>query len=659
MKKADTNKNNFQGQKKQKKQIRIVLVGQPNCGKSTIFNEVAGYQSMTSNFPGVTVSYTKSYVKILGSSCELIDLPGIYSLTSPNQSIIETQHYLLSEEVDVIINVVDASILSRSLELTLQLMDLEIPMILCLNMIDEAERKGVEIDTTKLKETLDIPIVQTVASKGKGVVELFFEALSVSENKKIGRHIRVSRDVELIIAQLTRKLKNTVKNRIPFSKHLLATKLLENDHYFENSFLKSHPELMNTVIRFRKSLAQTHGRPSDEVISSERHSLSMSIFENVSILRKPQKYWKDLVDNILMHNFWGYFFLVFILFFFFYLVFRMGGYIETPLLGFFEGINKSLLNQFSPNSLLTIVLKGVIEGIGGGIAIVLPYLLPFLLGLSLLEDVGYLPRIAFLMDTFMHRVGLHGTAIIPTVLGYGCNVAAVMATRILDSPRDRFIASLLSTMVPCAARMTIIFGLVGYYLGGTAAFTIYILNLVIISISGGLISRLLPEATPGMMMEIPAYQIPRIKIVLKKTWLRMKEFIIIAWPLLIVGSAILSLTEYFNLNELFNRIVSPVTQLLGLPIQVGTTLIFGILRKELSMLMLFQALGTNNILTVMSRAQILVFTIFVVFYVPCLATAGVLAKQVRTRGMIIIFGYTFIVALILGIITRGIAALIW
>lgn len=636
--------------------LRIVLVGQPNCGKSTLYNEVAGYRSIVSNFPGATVTYTQSHVRILNQTYDVVDLPGTYSLTSLDPAALETQRYLLTQPTDVIINVVDASILSRSLELTLQLLEIEIPMVLCLNMIDEAERKGVEIDTEKLSQKLGIPVLTTVASKGRGVKKLFGEALKMARSKKRGHHIQGNRDVEMIISRLIDFLKRSLGDKVPFSKHLLATKLLENDHYFEGMIREIRPDLLDRIRKFREKLASSHGRPSDEVISSERHALSMSIFEEVSVLKKPRLLLKDRIDDVLMHNVWGYVFLALFLFLFFNIIFNVGSLVEKPLMAFFEKMTQSIK---SPVSLFSVIVRSAFEGIGGGIAIVLPYLIPFLLGLSIFEDVGYLPRVAFLMDVFMHRIGLHGTAVIPTILGYGCNVPAVMATRILDSPRDRFIASLIATMVPCSARMTIIFGLVGYYLGGNAALVIYLINLFVIGLSGSLVSRLLKEVTPGMMLEIPVYHMPRIRFTLKKTWLRLKDFVIIAWPLLIVGSAVLSLAQYFQLTNGINRILSPITVLLGLPNQVGMTLIFGVLRKELSMLMLFQALGTREILTVMTQGQVLVFTIFVVFYIPCVATFGVLRKQVRGRATLIIVGFTFLLALLMGVLTRGVTALIW
>lgn len=638
---------------------QIVLVGQPNCGKSTLFNKVAGYRSISSNFPGATVSLTKSHIEIEGHTYDLIDLPGIYSLTSLDEAARESQRYLISQKVDVIINVADASVLSRSLELTLQLLELKIPVILCLNMIDEAERKGVIINLDELSRRLGIPVVKTVASKGKGLKELFNEAFRLIYGAKEVKPVKVSRDVENIIEKLTNYLKRRIENPANFSYRLFAIKLLEGDDFFYQLVEKSNAGLRKKVKEYANILSETHGRPADMVISSERHSLTLNIFEECCKVKEPRRTWRDKLDNILMHKVWGYIFMLFILFLFFNLIFKVGAFIEAPFIGYMEMKIQNLALIFSKDSLSYAILKGIIQGIGGGIVIVLPYLVPFLLGLAFIEDVGYLPRVAYLMDSFMHRIGLHGSAIIPAILGYGCSAPAVMATRILSSPRDRFIASIVSIMVPCAARMTVIFGLVGYYLGGIAALGIYLFNAVIIALLGNFLSRMMPEDTPGIILEIPPYQMPSIKSLLGKSWLRLKDFIIIAWPLLIVGSALLSLGEYFHFDLVINRLLSPLTALLGLPSAVGTTLIFGILRKELSMIMLFQALGTTNALSVLSPGQILVFTIFIVFYIPCVATIGVLAKEIGWKRTIVASSLSFFVALVMGLLARGLTSIVW
>jgi ferrous iron transport protein B len=629
--------------------MKIVLMGQPNSGKSTIFNHVAGYKAVTSNFPGKTVEYTSSKVNLFGETFEIVDLPGTYSLTSFDLAELEARKYLLKNSVDIVINVIDASLLSRSLELTLQLLELKLPMVICLNMIDEAERKGIKIDVEKLSKILGVPVMPTIALKGKGVKELFSIAYKMGEKKKIGKTLNFSKDVEEVIAQLSTQIKEKQVNReFNVPKRFLALKYLENDTYFMENFEKRDKD----IIYFQNKLSETHNRPSDVVISSERHSLSMNIFEEVALVTRPQIKLIDRLDNILMHPYFGYIFLIGILYLFFNAVFTVGRLIEEPLLEYFYKIIPLIGIRMGSETLSFSIISGIIQGLAGGIAIVLPYLFPFLFGLAILEDLGYLPRIAFLLDAFLHKIGLHGKSIIPFILGYGCTVPAIMATRILESGRDRFIASVLATMIPCAARMTIIFALVAFYISPQAALAIYILNIIVIIISGKILSRLLPEVTPGMILEIPAYHIPSIKVALAKTWLRMKEFIFIAWPLLVVGSTILSLLQYYKTDMLINNFFSPLTSLLGLPLVVGTTLIFGILRKELSMLMLIQAIETTDVIAVMSTTQIMTFTIFIIFYVPCVATIAVLWKEIGSKRTLFTMAFTSILAIILATITR-------
>ena len=633
--------------------MKIVLMGQPNSGKSTIFNHVAGYKAVTSNFPGKTVEYTSSKVNLFGEIFEIVDLPGTYSLTSFDLAELEARKYLLRNSVDIVINVIDASLLSRSLELTLQLLELKLPMVICLNMIDEAERKGIKIDVEKLSKILGVPVMPTIALKGNGVKELFSVAYKMGEKKKIGKTINFSKDVEDVVTQLSTQIKKKhVEQEFNVPERFLALKYLENDSYFMENYKKKSNDLFKEIVHFQNTLKETHGRQSDVVISSERHHLSMNIYESVVLLTKPHTSLIDYLDNILMHPFLGYISLGLIFYLFFNLVFSVGKMVEEPLLDYFYRIIPLIGRSIDSETLLFSIISGIIQGLAGGIAIVLPYLFPFLFGLAILEDLGYLPRIAFLLDAFLHKIGLHGKSIIPFILGYGCTVPAIMATRILESGRDRFIASVLATMIPCAARMTIIFALVAFYISPQAALAVYILNIIVIIISGKILSRLLPEVTPGMILEIPAYHIPSIKVALAKTWLRMKEFIFIAWPLLVVGSTILSLLQYYKTDMLINNFFSPLTSLLGLPLVVGTTLIFGILRKELSMLMLIQAIGTTNVIAVMSTTQIMTFTIFIIFYVPCVATIAVLWKEIGSKRTLFTIAFTSILAIILATITR-------
>lgn len=615
--------------------MKIALVGQPNCGKSTLFNRVAGYKAVVSNFAGTTVEYVCTDVCVEGKSFELVDLPGIYSLSSPAKDEQLARDYLLRQKSDVVINVLDASVLSRSLELTLELLDLRVPLVVCLNMMDEAERKGIRIDAEHLSNDLGVSVIPTISSRGQGIPELFQSALDAATTGKKGKTFHLSRDVEEAVSELASLLQNTALG-LGIPERLFALQILEQDEEFEALLKKWAPDLIPEAGRLRRQISESHGRPSDMVISSERHSLAMNLFEHVAVVRPRTKgTFRDQVDRYIMHPFLGYVILGLVLVLFFTLVFTFGRYTETPLLAWFQELSAYLTGRMNQEGLVFTVLKGLIEGLSGGVGIVLPYLIPFLFCLCLLEDIGYLPRAAFLMDSIMHRIGLHGKSIIPFVLGYGCNVPSILGVRILETARDRFITAVLSTFIPCAARTTIIFAIVAFYLGPGYAVLLYLLNLFVIALAGRILSRFMPEMTPGMILEIPSYRVPDLRAVLNKMWFRLREFVVIAWPLLIVGSLILSLLEYLRLSGPINVVLAPFTSgLLGLPKEVSITLIFGILRKELSIIMLVQALGTSDFASVMSSEQMFVFTVFSLFYVPCLATLGMLRKVIGNRGMI-------------------------
>ncbi len=630
--------------------MRVILVGQPNCGKSTLFNSVAGYRSMTANFPGATVHFTRSTVEFDGHLLDLTDLPGIYSLTTTNPAEIASRDILFSGEIDIVINVIDASQLSRSLELTLQLIDAGLPLLICLNMVDEARRKGILIDSRKLATRLGIPVVETIASEGLGVYALFQHTERLIKNPT-SRPLSLSlqKDVETTAQEFAKSLQNELKEQLEISPRFLALKLLEADDHF----MQRLPTSMTAVLEaHRQKLAESHGRPAEEVIEAERHALSMHLFEQVSTVSTPPTDIREKFDALLTHRFWGYLILFISLALFFIMIYGVGKLIEPPVLALFDAAIGAMKLTLGGSSIVFTVLKGILQGLAGGVAIVLPYLAPFLIGMAVLEDVGYLPRVAFLMDNFMHRIGLHGTAIVPAILGYGCNVPAVMATRILSSRRDRFIAALIASLTPCSARMTVIFGLVAFYAGPLWALGIYLLNALVIALSGKVLSTIMPENTPGMILEIPAFHVPKLSIVLRKTWLRMREFVVVAWPLLIVGSVFLSLGEYFHWDAQLNRTLGPLMSLLGLPDAVGTTLIFGVLRKELSLLMLFQALGTSNVASVLSIGQIMVFTLFVTFYIPCIATIAVLFKEVGWKMTMAVIVYCLLAATLISMAAR-------
>jgi len=562
--------------------MRFALIGQPNCGKSTLFNQVAGYKAETGNFSGTTVTFTESKVRLSGKVIDLVDLPGTFTLRGTNPAEAEVSKYLNSHEVDAIINVVDATHLTQGLELTLELLSVDRPLVVAMNMMDEASRLGLNINGPALMSRLGVPVMPLVASRGHGIKSLFLKTLQSAQ------------------AAVP-----------PRDQSLLAQDALQ------------------------------------------RHQLAGDIANTIVSQGLRRVSWRDQLDDILLHPVWGFLALVVILFIFFQIVYSFGKLIEAPVLAIFNAISSQLASFFGTSSLLGELTVGLIQGVAGGIAIVLPYLIPFLFGLSILEDIGYLPRIAFLMDGLMHRLGLHGKAIVPFILGYGCNVPAVMSTRILEERKDRIIASTLAVLVPCAARLSVVFGLVAFYLGPSWALGVYLFNIFVIALTGRVLTKLLPEDTPGLIMEMPPYRIPTLKNVVNKTWYRVREFIVEAWPLLIIGSLLLAVLAYYQLSSYIDALVRPFTWLLGLPAETGVPLIFGIFRKELSLIMLRQALGVNDFSQALTYLQMLVFTVFVVFYVPCLATLSTLRRELGWRSMLAVSALTVVIALSAGLFVRG------
>ncbi|MBM4158057.1 MAG: ferrous iron transport protein B [Ignavibacteria bacterium] len=635
--------------------MEFILAGQPNCGKSTIFNSVAGYKSIVSNFPGVTVEYLQSEIEISDRKFLLTDLPGNYAFQTADESEKCAIDYILNSSRDsIIINIIDSSVLSRSLEFTLQLMEFGKKIVVALNMTDEAEKKGIKIDEAKLSSILGVPVVKTIGKKGEGIFELFEKAVELSDKDKIPRTIRYNQLLESTI-KMIEDIPSIKNKEFSISKRGIAINLIENNPIIKNFIGDVLTAEENQVL---EDIVNNSSKFCDDsagaAISGFRHNKSFEIFETVAKVGKPlKKDFRTKIDTLLLHPILGYIMMVIILVFSFWIVFKIGALTEPLFLDNIEKITEYLSLKIGENSVWFSVVNGFVEGFGGGVAIVIPYLFPFFVLLSVLEDTGYLSRIAFLTDNLFHKIGLHGMSVVPLVFGYGCTVPAILATRILKSPRDKFITATLTTLIPCSARMTVIFGIVGFFISVQAAIVLYVLNIVIIGLLGKMMSKAMPESGPGLIFEIPKYHLPQFGAVMKKTWLRLREFVIVALPLLIAGSIVLELIKQFELSDSINGFLSPFTNgLLGLPVAAGITLLFGIMRKELSLILLFAALGTQDISLVMTQTQMITYTVFITFYLPCLATFAAVAKELSTLKAVLITFFTLVLAFVLSICVR-------
>jgi ferrous iron transport protein B len=631
------------------KKLIIALAGNANVGKSVIFNHLTGLHQHIGNWPGKTVERAEGTLHFKDYTIDVVDLPGIYSLSTYSLEELVSRRYIAVERPDLVINVVDASVLERNLFFTLQLMELKTPMIIALNQVDIAKKKGIEVDTEKLENLLGVPVVQTIAPKGVGIFELLEKAIQVVEDGQATKHVQVKygKEVEEKIAKL---IETTGSVQFLYPRRYVAVKLLEGDEEIARDVARIAPEAVATAKELAQEVEDLHGHPCSTVITSERYEVAGDIARRVQKLVPPVKPTaEERLHNITTHRLAGYPIMILSLLLVFFVIFTFGNYASGLLSTVFSYVQPLFANVLGTGVANQLVWGGLMEGLIAGVTVALPYIVPFYVVLYFLEDSGYLSRIAFLMDNIMHKIGLHGKAFIPMLLGYGCNVPGCLGCRIMETQKEKLQAAFVTTLVPCAARTVIILGLVGRFIGIQWALMLYVLDLFVIFGLGRLAFKVLPGEPSGLIMEISSYKVPHVKTVMKETWFRVVEFIKIAFPLIIVGSLAIKAAEIAGWLPGFDKLLSPVTVVwLGLPILTGITLIFGVLRKELSLIMLATLLGTTNFATVLTPVQMVVFTLVAMFYVPCIATISALVKEFGSKRALLITVFEVAFAIILG-----------
>jgi ferrous iron transport protein B len=632
-----------------KKKLLIALAGNANVGKSVIFNYLTGLHQHIGNWPGKTVERAEGTLQFKGYRIDIVDLPGIYSLSTYSLEELVSRKYIAVERPDVVINVADASVLERNLFFTLQVMELETPMVIALNQIDMAKRKGIQIDVEKLEKLLGIPVVPTVATKGRGIFQLLEKAIEIIEKSPLEKHAeaRYGEEVEERIAKLIEMIENV---QLFYPPRYVAIKLLEGDEEIEREVRRIDSRIISTAKKLADEIENIHGHACSTVITSERYEIAGCIARESQKLVPPIKPTiEERLHTLTTHKILGYPIMAFSLLLIFYSIFTFGDYTSKLLSNFFYEWEPLFASLFGTEVVGKLIWGGIVEGIIAGITVALPYILPFYIILYFLEDSGFLSRIAFLMDNVMHKIGLHGKAFIPMMLGYGCNVPACLGCRIMETERERLLAAFVTTLVPCAARTVIILGLVGQYLGIQWALMLYVFDLLVIFTLGRLAFKTLPGEPTALIMEMHDYRLPHMKTVLKQTWFRIAEFIKIAFPLIIAGSLAIKLADVLGLLEPISVALGPVTVIwLGLPAITGITLIFGILRKELTLIMLATLMGTANFAQVLTPIQMIVFTLVAMFYIPCIATIAALLREFGWKKAMLITVFEIVFAIILG-----------
>jgi len=631
--------------------INIALAGNANVGKSALFNYLTGLHQHMGNWPGKTIEKAEGTLKFKNTKINVIDLPGIYSLSTFSMEELVSRDYIAKEKPDVVVNVVDASVLERNLFFTLQLLELGRPVVIALNMVDIAAERGVKIDAKRISELLGVPVVPIVATKGTGISDLMAEVLKASKKKQNPFTLSYNKVLEGEINEIS---KMVAKIKLDYPARWVAVKLLEDDERITELVRTKDADILKKVASALKRMRGTCCHPGSVMVSSRRYSKAEQISRECIKITKIKVPLRQKLDSVLLHHYAGYIFLLLAAIIVFFSIFAFGDFTSEILLDFLSSLKEGISPIIGSGLIQDAILDGVVEGLIAGLAIALPYLIPFYILLAILEDSGYLARMAFLMDIFMHKIGLHGKAFMPMILAYGCNVPACLSCKILETGRDRLLAAFVITLVPCAAVTVVVMGLVATYIGLEWALGLYILNLLVILVLGKLAFKALPGEPVGLIMEMPSYKVPALKNVLMRAWRGIKSFVFMAFPIIIVSTFLIKLMELFGFLPLVSDLLSPITVgWLGLPAVVGITLIFGALRKELALIMLAALLGTEAFDTVLTPIQMITFAIITMFYVPCAATVAALKKEHGWKVALGISLFEIIFAIVLaGIVAR-------
>jgi ferrous iron transport protein B len=625
----------------------IALAGNANVGKSVIFNELTGSNQIIGNWPGKTVERAEGKLLFDGKYIEVIDLPGIYSFSTYSMEEIVSREYIAFEKPDVVINVVDASVLERNLFFTIQLKEMNVPMIVCVNQIDLAKQKGIIIDTEKLSAALGVPVVATVATRGEGLHELMEIATEVAKNKTNNKSsvIEYGSEVENRIKQITDLIEE--KNLdTGYPSRWVAIKLLENDPEIRKLVESKSMEVVNYAYDLAKEIENIHNEPSFSIIASERYFVANQFAYGAQLESKIKITFSERLDRLVTHRIFGYVISAMVI----------GGLLLwTFVVGdFFSSLLTSAFSFFKPvdpqtsGPLVSVLWNGAFGGIVAGITLVLPFVIPFYLMLSLIENSGILTRVAFMMDSAMHKIGLHGKALIPMILGYGCNVPAIESTRILETRRERLLAAFAITFAPCAARTIVILGLVAVFVNVWWAIALYAIDIVVMFLLGRLAYKVVPGEPSGLIMEMHTFKVPSISVAAKQTWSRTKSLIYVVFPIYIIGSALVQGLYVLGFLTPIANLLAPITVFwLGLPLIVGVVLIFGAVRKEFVLLMLVAIFGTN-LAAFLTPIQFIILALVSMLFIPCLATLAILYREFGWKATGSIALANIITALIVG-----------
>ena len=700
--------------KGKRRTINVALVGNPNCGKTSLFNIASGAHEHVGNYSGVTVDAKEGFFDFQGYHFRIVDLPGTYSLSAYTPEELYVRKHIIEETPDVIINVVDSSNLERNFYLTTQLIDMNVRMVIALNMYDELEASGNKLDYTQLSQLIGVPMVPTVCRRGEGVDKLFHVIIGIYEggdflsqkgeirseiledlrdwhktyvpDHEFGshkeeedarprgymRHIHINHGPELerSIEEVKKAISQNEDIRHKYSTRFLSIKLLENDREIEN-FISTLPNGKEIIaIRNKETLRirKVMNEDSEQAITDAKYGfITGALKETFTDNHLEKEQTTRVIDSIVTHRIWGYPIFFLFLYIMFEGTFVLGDYPMQGIEWLVDQLGNLIRNNMAEGPLKDLLIDGIIGGVGG-VIVFLPNILILYFFISILEDSGYMARAAFIMDKIMHRMGLHGKSFIPLIMGFGCNVPAIMATRTIEDRKSRLITMLVNPLMSCSARLPIYLVMIGAFFPNCASFMllcIYTAGILLAVIMARIFSKFLVKGEDSpFVMELPPYRMPTSKSIMRHTWEKGAQYLKKMGGIIMIASIIIWFLGYYPRHDTHESVaeqqensyigqigkaIEPVIKPLGFDWKLGIGLISGVGAKELvvsTLGVLYTNEGDVENVNLSNRIPItplvaLAYMLFVLIYFPCIATFAAIKQESGSwKWAIFTAGYT-------------------
>lgn len=695
------------------KELTVVFVGNPNCGKTSIFNIASGAHERVGNYSGVTVDAKDGNFSFGEYKFHVVDLPGTYSLSAYSPEELYVRKYIIEKTPDVIINVVDASNLERNLYLTTQLIDMDVPIVMALNMYDELRDSGNKLSVDQLGELLGVPVVPTVGRTGEGIKQLFQTVIDVQNgNQKTLRHIHINHGqiIEGNIAKVERLIRENPEPHHNYSGRFLAIKLLENDKQVESIVQTLHnaPSILETRDKCKADIMRDMGEDSESAITDAKYGFIQGALRECFIKRKRyNRMLTKVIDSVVTHPFLGYPVFILLMYLMFYCTFNIGQYPMDWIDALVGWIGDRISALMPDGALKALLVDGIIGGVGG-VIVFLPNIMILYAFISWMEDSGYMARAAFIMDKIMHKMGLHGKSFIPMIMGFGCNIPAIMATRTIEDRKSRLITMLIIPLMSCSARLPVYIIIIGAFFPHHSALTLtglYVAGIVMSVIMAKLFSRFVVKGKSSpFVMELPPYRLPSAKSVARHTWEKGKQYLkkmgttillasIIVWALSYYpqggtsdnqDSATETLVEADHMENSYmgrlGHLIEPVIRPCGFNWQEGVSILAGTGAKEIvasTMGVLYSSQENTTyeetgdededsarLSSIVAKSGLtplaaFSFLIFVLLYMPCIpACVTIKSESGHTKWALFTIAYTTSLAWICSTLVYQVGSLI-